>query len=306
MVFMSLIFFHHGFQFSAAAAPRPLHLKVMSYNLKYASESGPHAWSRRRPLVRDLIRAQAPDLIGTQEGLDGQLGDLTADLPEYGRVGSGREGGAKGEFSAIFYNKTKFKLLEAGDFWLSDTPEVAGSRSWGNLLPRMATRVLLEDVVTGAKLYHFNTHFDHLIPRSRSKSAELLARRIAGRKLTVPVVVTGDFNTSQLGSVHATLAPPEPGATALRDACDIALAREGQRLSTFHHWKGPVNGGKRIDWILASGDFACSKWQVITTQENGMWPSDHFPVVSELVLAAPARELLTAAADSTATLGVRE
>lgn len=305
-VFMSLVFFYHGDQPSHAAETRPLHLKVMSFNLKFASESGPHAWSKRRPLVRDVIRAQAPDLIGTQEGLDGQLGDIAADLPQYGRIGVGREGGAKGEFSAIFYNKTRFKVLESGNFWLSDTPEVVGSRTWGNMLPRMVTWALLEDAATGTKLYHFNTHFDHLIPHARTRSAELLARRIAGRKLAAPVVVTGDFNTDQRGNVHATLSPATRNATALHDAFDTAQAREGQLVSTFHNWKGPANGGKRIDWILTSADFACKKWKVLTQQENGMWPSDHFPIVSDLVLLGPAGGVLTAAAPTTATLSVKK
>ena len=197
-----------SFALDAPAAPlsRPLHLRVMTFNLKFASESGPHPWRQRRALVRDAIRNQDPDLFGTQEGIYAQLSDMAADLPEYGWVGQGREGGPKGEFSAIFYKNTRFKLLDHGDFWLSDTPEVVGSRSWGNLLPRMATWALFEETATGEKFYQFNTHFDHLIPHSRTRSAELLLRRIAGRKLSVPGGADGRF---QLRPVRA--AAPDPG-----------------------------------------------------------------------------------------------
>lgn len=289
---MALAVFSQSFATADAADPHPLHLRVMTFNLKFASESGPHAWNKRRAIVRDAIQAQAPDLFGTQEGLVGQLDDMAADLPAYTFLGVGREGGAKGEYSAIFYKKDRFTILDQGNFWLSSTPEVVGSRTWGNLLPRMVTWVLFQDKASGTQFYHFNTHFDHLLSYSRHKSAELLIRRIAGRKLPAPVIVTGDFNTDQRSAVHQVLAPANPVEAALLDTWSAAEAREGQSLSTFHNWKGPGNGGKHIDWILTTKEFTCTKSRVVTFQENGEWPSDHFPVVSDIVLGSPARTQL--------------
>lgn len=295
---MSLAVFSQSF--AQAADPRPLHLQVMTFNLKFASNDGPHAWSLRRPIVRDAIQGQAPDVFGTQEGLYTQLSDIAADLPEYAWIGVGRDGGQKGEFSAIFYKRSRLTLLDHGDFWLSSTPEVVGSRTWGNLLPRMVTWGLFEEKASGHRFYHFNTHFDHLVSYSRTKSAELLIRRIAGRKLPEPVVVTGDFNTDQRSAAHEVLAPESASDTTLFDTWSAADAREGQLLSTFHNWKGPQNGGKHIDWILATREFKCRKSTVVTFEEKGVWPSDHFPVVSELLMgeSAAARPLIAQQATS--------
>lgn len=277
----------------------------MTYNLKYGSEDGTHAWSRRRPAMRDAIHGQDPDLIGTQEGLFRQLGDIAADQPAYAMIGQGREGGEKGEYSAIFYKKDRFRPLEHGDFWLSPTPEAVGSRAWGATLPRMVTWVLFEDIATSTRFYHFNTHFDNISPIARSRSADLLARRIAGRKLALPVIVTGDFNTDQTGSVHSMLAPNRVNATALVDSWMVAPEHEGQEVSSFHNWRGPDRGGKRIDWILTTEQFECRSARVVTFQSNGVWPSDHFPVVSDLWLNAP-RESLAAAPQPVAALEPHE
>ena len=102
-------------------------LTVMTYNLKYASPSGPNAWPVRRPLVREVIQQIAPDVFGTQEGLYAQLKDIAADLPDYDWIGLGRESGSRGEFAAVFYRKARFEPLAFEHFWLSDTPEVIGS-----------------------------------------------------------------------------------------------------------------------------------------------------------------------------------
>ena len=103
----------------------------MTYNLKFASTNPPNAWPVRRPLMREVIRQIAPDVIGTQEGLYEQLKDIAADLPEYDWIGLGREGGSRGEFMAVFYRKARFEPLAFDHFWLSGTPEVIGSEYVG-------------------------------------------------------------------------------------------------------------------------------------------------------------------------------
>jgi len=263
-----------------ARASSPLRYQIMTFNLKFASEGAAHAWHARRRLVRDAILSQNPDLLGTQEGLYGQLSNIAADLPDYGWVGQGREGGSRGEFSAIFYKRSKFRVLDHGDFWLSSTPTVPGSRSWGNFVPRMASWVLFEDKASGARFYHFNTHFDHIMPYARLRSAELLNERIAARAHRYPVVLTGDFNTGQRGRVHRLLTRQPWNAAGLCDSWDRAPVHEGLGVSTFHNWRGPQNGGRRIDWILASPDFQCTRARVVLFSEAGQWPSDHFPVSS--------------------------
>jgi len=103
------------------ANPSPAALTVMTYNLKFASTNPPNAWPARRPLVREVIRQIAPDVIGTQEGLYEQLKDIAADLPEYDWIGLGRNGGSRDEFMAVFFRKGRLEPLEFDHFWLSDT-----------------------------------------------------------------------------------------------------------------------------------------------------------------------------------------
>src|SRR5262245_55133623 len=116
----------------AADASNAAPLRVMTYNLRYASPTPPNAWPKRRPLMKELILQIAPDVLGTQEGLYPQLKDLASDLPDYQWIGLGREGGSKSEFMAVFYRPARLEPMAFDHFWLSETPSVVGSSTWGN------------------------------------------------------------------------------------------------------------------------------------------------------------------------------
>ena len=129
-------------------------LCVMTYNLRFASPVPPNAWPQRRPIMRELIQNVSPDLIGTQEGLHHQLQDMASDLPTYDWIGVGRDDGLeKGEFMAVFYRKKRLEPMTTNYFWLSDTPEVAGSSTWGNKNRRMVTTVKFRDLQTKQEFY---------------------------------------------------------------------------------------------------------------------------------------------------------
>ena len=265
---------------SAQAGPG---LTAMTFNLRYASPAPPHAWPRRRPVLRALLEEQAPDVIGTQEGLHGQLQDLAGDLPGYGWIGQGREGGTRGEFMAVFYRKDRLEPLEWDHFWLSRTPEVAGSRSWGCYLPRMVTWVRFRDRRDGRQFYFVNTHLDHLSWWARERSAGLILRRVAGFRPDVPVLLVGDFNAPAGRSrVYDLLVNPG----AFQDTW-VAAGRRGEAIGTFHNYRGPAPGGRRIDWILAHGLVLTDSAEVVMFSRGGQYPSDHFPVVARLRLASP-------------------
>jgi endonuclease/exonuclease/phosphatase family metal-dependent hydrolase len=261
-------------------ADDPPPLTVMTFNLRYASATPPNAWPQRRPVVRDLLREYAPDLIGTQEGLYPQLKDIAADLPGYAWIGLGREGGSRGEFMAVFYKTDRLEPLEFDHVWLSDTPNVIGSRSFGNTLPRMVTWVRFRDRRTGQEFYCFNTHFDHRSQESREKSARLVLREVEKLKTTQPVLLIGDFNaTAGANTVYDILV----NANAFRDTWTTAKQR-GEQVGTFHDFKGPANALWRIDWILARGPVVTLSTEVVTYQKDGQYPSDHFPVVAKVQL----------------------
>lgn len=274
-----------GHDSSAQQPTARLDLKVMTFNLKYASEQGENKWSDRRGVLRNAIVRNGPDLIGTQEGLYHQLKNIDEDLADYDWIGEGRLGGSAGELMAIYYLRDRLEPLRYGHFWLSETPEVIASKSWDSSLPRMVTWVLFRERETRAEFYLFNTHFDHRGQIAREKSAELLIARIRAQRPARPVLVTGDFNQPQASTVHGTLVGGEDGELTLADAWEQAERHDGEQVSTIHGWRGVHEGARRIDWVLHSSEFTARSAEVVTHEENGQYPSDHFPVVATLTLS---------------------
>jgi endonuclease/exonuclease/phosphatase family metal-dependent hydrolase len=253
-------------------------LLVMTYNLRYASQNPPNSWPERRPIMKEVISQYAPDLIGTQEGVYYQLNELAADLPDYGWIGLGRDGGSRGEFMAVYYRKDRFDPLEYDHFWLSDTPEVIGSTTWGHSNRRMVTWVKFRDRNTGRDFYFWNTHFDHQIQPAREKSASLILQRVEALKTDLPILLVGDFNArAGANKTYDILVNDGP----FTDSWDTAKKRVNEEFNTFNGFRpGPHTGGSRIDWILYRGPFEIEKTEIVTFQKNGQFPSDHFPVVA--------------------------
>jgi endonuclease/exonuclease/phosphatase family metal-dependent hydrolase len=254
-------------------------ITVMAFNLRYASDQPPNAWSDRRPVVRDCIREAAPDVIGTQEGVYQQVKDIATDLPEYDWIGLGRDGGSRGEFMAVYYLRDRFEPLEYDHFWLSDTPEVIASTTWGHSNRRMVTWVKFRDLQADREFYFWNTHFDHQIQPAREKSAELVLQRVKELNTTLPVLLVGDFNaTAGRNPAYETLVNDQ----AFVDTWNTATERRGDLVKTFHGYRGPTPGDDRIDWILARGPVTCEATEIITFHRDNQYPSDHFPVVAWL------------------------
>ncbi|NOS71417.1 MAG: endonuclease/exonuclease/phosphatase family protein [Verrucomicrobia bacterium] len=254
----------------------------MTYNLRYASPKPPNAWPQRRPLMRELIQKIAPDVMGTQEGVYSQLKDLAADLPEFDWIGLGREGGSRGEFMAVFYRKARLEPLAYDHFWLSDTPEVMNSTTWGNSNRRMVTWVKFHDRMTGGDFFLFNTHFDHQIQAAREKSAELVRKRVAALNTKLPVVLIGDFNAAAESNKAYEILTAEKFFT---DAWLAAPERLGEGVGTFNDFKAAVPNGARIDWILTRGEVTVERAEMSTFSRDGQFPSDHFPVAARLLLS---------------------
>lgn len=254
-------------------------LCVMTLNLRYASDRPPNAWPQRRPVMKDCILEIKPDLIGTQEGVYAQLKDLHQDLHGYEWIGLGRDGGSKGEFMAVFYRRDRFEPLEYDHFWLSDTPEVMASSTWGNSNRRMVTWVRFQDKRTNRQFYFWNTHLDHALQPAREKGAELILNRLQNLNAELPLLLVGDFNaTAGTNKVFHLLV----NTNAFQDTWTLAKSKRGEIVKTFHNFRGPVAGDNRIDWILARGKVEVDATQIITFSREGQFPSDHFPVVAWL------------------------
>jgi len=254
-------------------------LKVMTFNLRRRKESdGPNMWDNRREAAAEVIRRHQPDLVGTQEGLAEQVDYLLSHFPEYGVLGEARFGGRRDEFNAILYRKDRFRVHDHGNFWLSETPDVPGSRTWGNLVPRMASWARFSEKDTGYVFHHVNTHLDHLVPTARRKGAQLIESRLP---TDVPVVVTGDFNALQQGGTYRFLTGKEgAGLTDSRWASTTPV--ETRWNATFHRFTG--RGLYRIDYILGRHVSQFSNYQVVRDRVGGKFPSDHFPVVTDMTI----------------------
>lgn len=257
-------------------------VKAMTFNLRYKNNNdpSPHTWDERVPTIRRLINMEKPDIIGTQEVTYTQLQDLKNVLPKYDWIGLGREGGNRGEYSAIFYKERDYAVLEYDHFWLSDTPEVIGSKTWGNRIPRMVTWAKFLDKKSNKQFYFVNTHFDHQSTNAREKSAELIVEVTKEFDQELPVILTGDFNAGPGSIPHQILTADE----AYDDLFNTAEIRINEHLGTFNGFNNPTGGGanNRIDWVLGKGNLITNEIEIINYQKQGQFPSDHFPVMADI------------------------
>lgn len=255
-------------------------LRVMSFNVRTPADTAPgKRWEDRRDGMVALIREQHPDVIGTQELVQKQGEFLVAQLPGYRLFGASRSSGSGDEHMGVLYDSARLKVIESGDFWLSDTPEVPGSITWGNLMPRMVTWALFQRQADGQKFYLFNTHLPYREEDEarRVLGAKLIVSRLAQLPQDIPVVVTGDFNSEPGGTTYAAF------TAALADARRLATKVDGPRL-TFHNFTGIPTA--EIDWILVRG-FDVERFTTLDDKPGGVLPSDHYPVQVELRAAPP-------------------
>ncbi|MEV6025615.1 endonuclease/exonuclease/phosphatase family protein [Streptomyces sp. NPDC052036] len=257
------------------------HLEVMSFNLRYASDAGRHSWAVRRPAMRALLRRERPHVIGTQEGLYHQVRDIAADLgSEYAWLGTGRAGGSRDEFVAVIYDTRRLTPVEYDHFWLSDTPDVIGSNTWGGACIRMVTWVRFHDAQPpGREFYVLNTHLDNKSQYARARAVSLIADRVAGLDRALPLVVTGDFNVA----AHKNPVYDALLGAGLMDTWDMA-AEHTAPYGTFHGYRPPKPYGDRIDWILVTPGVTAHWACVNTLAPDGQFPSDHLPVQASLTL----------------------
>lgn len=261
----------------AVTGVTPDELHVMSFNLRYASDTPPNSWPERRPVMRELLLQERPAIIGTQEGLHQQLRDIQSDLPiYYDSIGEGRDGGSRGEAMQVFYDSRRLQPLEYDHYWLSDTPDVVGSKTWGGCCPRMVTWIRFLDARTGDQFYLLNTHLEAFDATARSKSADLILERMARDfDPALPVLMTGDFNEPAAGgrTVYDKLVTNGP-----MDDTWVTAKERSALYATFHGYRPLTPNGARIDWILSTPGIQTRYAAINTFSRQGQFPSDHLPV----------------------------
>ena len=263
---------------AGCSASRSVELTAMTFNVRYGTaDDGPDAWPLRREIAFDVLRNHAPDIVGMQEVLAFQQEEFLAACPGHAAIGRGRETDGSGEASPILYRQERFRVVESGTFWLSEAPERPGSRGWDAALPRVCTWALLEES-GGARLWVFNSHFDHVGAAARLESARLVASRIAARAPSHPAILLGDFNTGE------GTAP----ILALGDLVSAFRARhpDATEVGTFHGFKGG-SGGAMIDHVFVTPDVEVLAAEIVRDARDGRFPSDHYPVLARVRVSAP-------------------
>ena len=263
-------------------------IRIVSYNIRYDNPGDSlNAWDHRKDMVASLLKFHRADVVGIQEGLRHQVQFLEDALPGFAWCGVGRDDGKNaGEFSAIFYRKSRFELLRDSTFWLSPTPSKI-SVGWDAAMERICTWGQLRDRYTGQTFFVFNTHFDHRGVKAREESARLLLSQIQGIAQTAPVVLTGDFNTEE-NSVPYRIITGRSGSgkeNPMQDACYLSVNSHHGALKTFSGFMVKDGlAGERIDYIFVRGGVQVVHHGILTDSRNGRYPSDHLPVLAEVVL----------------------
>ncbi len=276
-----------GFDAHGHSTGMEVPVKVMSFNIRFGTANdGDNHWDRRADLVVETIRLFDPDLLGAQEVLEFQAEFLKDHLPGYTFHGVGREDGkTTGEYVPIWFRKDRFQLIESGHFWLSTTPEIAGSKSWDSSLPRMVSWVQLEDLKNDHRQFVFlNTHFDHVGQEARVQSARLIRERAGEflKKKGLPVIISGDFNATEDDAPYRELTGQSSrDLPVLIDSYRQANPVRQNNESTSSRWNGNREGS-RIDWILHSDAFATIDSVINHLHDGPRYPSDHYPVQAVL------------------------
>lgn len=251
---------------------------IMTFNIRYDNPNDhENSWEFRKNEVVGLITYYHPDFLGIQEGLYHQVAFIQQHCANYDYIGVGRDDGdQKGEFSAIYYDTTKFSLIAQETFWLSEHPDII-SVGWDASMERICTYGKFKNKTTNHTIHIFNTHFDHIGTEARKKSAELILQKIAAYGLTKEkLVVMGDLNAE----------PTSEPIMILRKALDygfeIAEKEFYGPLSTFNGFNPTLASDNRIDYIFTKNLEIYSYRHIDDRRINHLCISDHFPVLIEI------------------------
>lgn len=267
-------------------------LRAMSFNIRVDFHYGeandkPNAWNskggvHRRDLVMRTIADFDPDLLGVQEALAHQAEAISKTLPEFGSYGIGRDDGKlAGEQCAVYFRKSRFKLLDSGTFWLSETPDVPGGLCLDAACSRIASWVRLQDLPSDRPLLVINTHWDHVGEKARQFSAMLIRQRLSDLADGAGVIVMGDLNTPEDSPAIKTLLGGEQAVPKLIDSYRTIVPEQAVNEATFHGYKTPTKG-RRIDYLFHTEGLKTNEAAIVRDPKTTRWPSDHYPVTAVL------------------------
>lgn len=249
-------------------------LRVMTFNVRQMDgDDGAQSWPYRKELLVETVQLSRPHLLGTQEIFPEQTAFLLEKMPELGCFGRGRFGDDRDKHNKVFFDRRRFSLVECGEFWFSRTPTVPGSSAWEIPRPRMVSWGRLRST-EGPDVLMLNTHlpYGRGAAEARRESARIVMELVADLPPRLPLFLTGDFNCATDGEVYSLF------TGALSDAWETARETSGPE-GTLHGF-GRIANGRRIDWILHRNTAGTLAAETITHSAQGLYPSDHYPVVA--------------------------
>jgi endonuclease/exonuclease/phosphatase family metal-dependent hydrolase len=274
---------------AAAMGEESVTLRAMTFNIRYDNPAdGQNAWPHRKDLVAKVI-GQHADIAGLQEVTYQQLEDLRQRLPNFAAYGVGRDDGQKkGEFSPILYRRDRFEIVSGETFWLSETPNVPGSRSWDSAITRLVTVARMREHASDREFYFLNTHFDHRGAVARTKSAGMIREKLTELDRALPVIITGDFNCTPDQKPYRVMIDSEQAEQkpSLFDTRSLSKTKPTGPDSTWNGFSQIVPG-RRIDYIFVSPGLTVAEHQTLDMQPDGRFPSDHLPIVATVRMAPP-------------------
>ncbi len=276
-IMISLVFVFFAAEILQAKPGKPI--IAASYNIRMNTASdGINAWPNRKEEVKALVRYHEFELFGVQEAFIGQINDLL-EMEEFAYTGHGRDDGKDaGEHSAIFYHKSRFKLLDSGDFWLSETPGVPGKGWDATCCNRICSWAKFRDQDTKRQFYFFSVHFDHQGVKARQESGKLMVQKIKEIAAGYPVICVGDFNSTPETEQIKTM------QSILKDAYQVSEMAPYGPVGTFNSFDFNAPMKNRIDYIFVSDPIRVLKYGVLTDSKSQRYPSDHQPVVAKVLI----------------------
>ncbi len=252
-------------------------MRIMSFNIR-CTNVGKDSWEDRIGIVSQTMLESEADSIGVQEATPEWMATLKETVGEkYAYVGVGRDDGDnEGEYSAVFYLKDKYEVVDSDTFWLSETPDKP-SFGWDAACRRVCTWVQLKDKQTGKQYVHMNTHFDHVGISARKNSVEMIIDK-AKTFTDIPVVFTADMNVVQ-------------GSTNYNQFVDSGYFRDtkfaapdSMNYCTYHDTKPDMHKDDVIDYVMINDGFDALTYRVVTEGVDGRFVSDHYPIYADIVM----------------------
>ena len=290
---------------------KPSQLSIMSYNIRSSNlDNDLQKWENRKPKLLSIIKKYNPDIISTQEGLRGQIFEIGEHLPQFKMFGFLNDPKPDFENLVIFYNDSKLKLIKGDYFWLSETPHVDFSKSWGAMFPRLATYAIFEIIATKTRFIVINCHFDHKSAEARKNSAFMLIRTlnklIRNEFYQLPILLMGDFNEAPFTEGYNFFI--NEGFTSILDNCSHKFQ---VFKCSFHYYYGkivenffvriglffgfkyhsgvfPKFDSYHIDWILGRNGNNSKIVNLLfhmpsdDIDSDGVYASDHFPLFGKI------------------------